>query len=158
MLARRRQDAVRSRPFRLPPDWSERCDSFKASAHHGPCSGFGRFGPFSAVKKPASALSSRVDTHGKGKPMSPEYGTLTRLPRVRNRSPLTLYFRAPENGFWRQRQGRHRRVQGGDISVSPDRAFSLPAGNPPEMTAILRRSGCASNSGRMEVGLEPTKA
>ena len=51
--------------------------------------------------------------------MSPEYGTLTRLPRVRNRSPLTLYSRAPENGFWRQRQGRHRRVQRGDISVSP---------------------------------------
>jgi len=55
--------------------------------------------------------------------MSPEYGTLTRLPGVRNRSPLTLYSRAPENGFWRQRRGRHRRVQGGDISVSPVEHF-----------------------------------
>ena len=37
-------------------------------------------------------------------------------------------------------RGRHFGLSG--------RAFSLPAGNPPEMTAIFRRSGCASNSGR----------
>src|SRR5208337_1441441 len=41
-------------------------------------------------------------------------------------------------------RGRHFGLSG--------RAFSLPAGNPPEMTAILRRSGCASNSGRMVGG------
>ena len=41
-------------------------------------------------------------------------------------------------------RGRHFGLSG--------RAFSLPAGNPPEMTTILRRSGCASNSGRMVGG------
>src|SRR5208337_4532730 len=43
-------------------------------------------------------------------------------------------------------RGRHFGLSG--------RAFSLPAGNPPEMTAILRRSGCASNSVRMVGGAE----
>ena len=46
-------------------------------------------------------------------------------------------------------RGRHFGLSG--------RAFSLPAGNPPEMTAILRRSGCASNSGRIVGGAGRTR-
>ena len=48
------------------------------------------------------------------------------LRHMRNQSPPTLDSRAPENGFSRRRPGRERRVQAGDVSISPLRRFLRP--------------------------------